>query len=389
MICIAFSNVIYTKLLNNYENKTLPKKEYLNIFVKELKKNNIAQGTITYFGGEPTLMWDSIIVPLTIYVKETYGDLIKFNMTTNGTLLNEERINFMKEYEIYPHLSIDGNKETQDKNRPLRNGESNFDKVIKNIPLLLEYFPNTTFRATVTPDSCENLFENYLFALSQGFRSAFFAVNEREPWSEDKLEILRQEINKISLHRLMCFSEGIYPISMTQWDDGFREIEQCGIKILQGLDNVKPLESRNTIRCGLGTVSVSVGYDGKLYGCQEQTSKGTDSLFYIGDIYNGINKELHNRLLQEYSKVDEDVCENKEECNNCAIKSICVAMTCPSTAKDVYDNFFINSKVRCLVRNWIIDGSVTALSYMEKTKKDKVFKKYLNNILVYVKQEVA
>ena len=36
IVIIAFSNVIYTKLLNNYENKTLPKKEYLNIFVKEL-----------------------------------------------------------------------------------------------------------------------------------------------------------------------------------------------------------------------------------------------------------------------------------------------------------------------------------------------------------------
>lgn len=36
IVIIAFSNVIYTKLLNNYENKTLPKKEYLNIFVKAL-----------------------------------------------------------------------------------------------------------------------------------------------------------------------------------------------------------------------------------------------------------------------------------------------------------------------------------------------------------------
>ena len=36
VLIIAFSNVIYTKLLNNYEEKMLTKKEYLNIFIKEL-----------------------------------------------------------------------------------------------------------------------------------------------------------------------------------------------------------------------------------------------------------------------------------------------------------------------------------------------------------------
>ena len=35
VLIIAFSNVIYTKLLNNYEEKMLTKKEYLNIFIKE------------------------------------------------------------------------------------------------------------------------------------------------------------------------------------------------------------------------------------------------------------------------------------------------------------------------------------------------------------------
>ena len=32
------------------------------------------QASINFFGGEPMLMWDEIIVPLTLYVHEKYGD---------------------------------------------------------------------------------------------------------------------------------------------------------------------------------------------------------------------------------------------------------------------------------------------------------------------------
>ena len=59
------------------------------------------QVNLTFFGGEPTLCWDSIIVPLTAYIKEKYPKIFSLNITTNGTLLNQDRINFLKENEIY------------------------------------------------------------------------------------------------------------------------------------------------------------------------------------------------------------------------------------------------------------------------------------------------
>ena len=45
-------------------------------------------------------------------------------MTTNGTLLNQDRINFLKENEIYLLLSCDGPPEVQDYNRPCRDGSN-------------------------------------------------------------------------------------------------------------------------------------------------------------------------------------------------------------------------------------------------------------------------
>jgi hypothetical protein len=36
--------------------------------------------------------------------------------------------------------------------------------VQKNIPILLKYFPNTTFRSTIDENTVDHTFENYVFA---------------------------------------------------------------------------------------------------------------------------------------------------------------------------------------------------------------------------------
>ena len=73
---------------------------------------DLGKPNITFFGGEPTLMWERIIVPLVSYIEEKYPNQIGLDMTTNGTLLNEERLIFLKEHNIGILLSIDGSEKT-------------------------------------------------------------------------------------------------------------------------------------------------------------------------------------------------------------------------------------------------------------------------------------
>ena len=49
--------------------------------------------TISFFGGEPMLCWDSIIKPLSLYIREELQKSdVQLSITTNGILLNEERL---------------------------------------------------------------------------------------------------------------------------------------------------------------------------------------------------------------------------------------------------------------------------------------------------------
>lgn len=348
-------------------------------FVKHLKKIG-KKGSITYFGGEPTLMWDKIIVPLTIYIKDNYSDLISLTMTTNGTLLNEERIKFMKDYNIYPHLSIDGIKEVQDINRPLRNGKSNFDTLYPNIKILLDAFPYTTFRATVSQYTCDKLFESYLFAIENGFSNAFFGINERESWSKENIEKLKKEIFKITAHRLFYFSNNmIPPINLSQWDDGFKMLKSYNIQaILKSTNRI--IGKKGVFRCGLGTTSFSVGYDGSIYGCQEQPSKDEKNIFRIGNIYDGIDEEKHKNLLELYNKEEMHICENPSRCDNCSLRNTCFENSCPSTSFDMYNKFGVSNEINCNFREWIFLGTVGTVKTLSEENKE-FLKEYIKNVV--------
>jgi sulfatase maturation enzyme AslB (radical SAM superfamily) len=168
---------------------------------REVCKDNSIKGNINFFGGEPMLLFNEIIVPLILYTKEKYPNDFTFGITTNGTLLTEESIKFFYDNQVHILLSIDGNKETQDYNRPCKNNnQSSFDMIESIFPILLDYFPNTCFRMTIYEDTCDKLFDNILFAQQAGFQNIFFCIDSRHNFSEESHLKLRIELEKIFLY---------------------------------------------------------------------------------------------------------------------------------------------------------------------------------------------
>lgn len=332
--------------------------------------------SVTFFGGEPTLLWDDIIVPLVQYTEEKYPNIVNFGITTNGTLLNEDRIKWLYNHNIRPLLSIDGAKETQDFNRPCRDGRSSFDLMSKNIPIILKYFPNTTFRATIYEPTVKYLYENYLFAIKNGFRNIFLCPNARDSWSDEGLATLHEEINKIFTYNILSFMEGVNPIQCSNIDDAFLSILNHDRQIHSGKKwNLAP--ERNVVRCGLGTGSISIAYDGKLFGCQEQDSRDTNDYFYIGDIYNGINEERHRIILNDYNKAEMITCEDSSLCDTCIRRLSCIHETCPSVSHDMFNNFFIRPKVDCLYAQWLQENAITMMDFLVNQEQNETFKLYL------------
>ena len=336
---------------------------------------------INFFGGEPTLLWDEIIVPLTKYIRTEYYNNFQIGMTSNCTLLDEERINFLYKNNIGLLLSMDGDRETQELTRPCKNcSQSSFDLIMNNLPMLLKYYPNLTFRATVNTENVAKMFENYLFAEKNGFQNFFFSPNEREKWPEEKIQILELQVEKICYHQLLYFLNGYVPrMGSSLIDTGFKQ----AISILHQKNNLLKEEEYNDIgnRCGLGTNFGSINYEGKIFGCQEQDSRNfSNSIFYVGDIYNGVNPEKQLNLLKQYYKDSINrQCENIEICKNCKNIISCRKDCCPSTSMDVYNNFRFKSEVQCRYKNAFTNNALTIIKILAKQDNPK-FEYYLNNL---------
>lgn len=285
--------------------------------------NDTEEGSITFFGGEPLLKWNEIIVPTVLYTKEKYPNKkCNFSITSNCVLLTEDKISFIKEHNINLLTSIDGAKTTQDYNRPFHNGQGSFDIVEKNLKLYRDLvgLQNTTFRATVYPDSCENLFENYLYAIDFGYPSMFFVADSFSDWSDEKERILTDEMGKIVEHYVnhwKTFKKP--PIQLNPFMRDFNLTLQEINRDLMGQD---PIVFRSQSKCGYGQGhAVAVSPAGDLYGCQEMTSnEGPNSLFYVGHIDTGVEERHRIRLKEIFESTEQ---QGDMKCKDCVAKGIC------------------------------------------------------------------
>lgn len=74
-------------------------------------------------------------------------------MTTNGTLLDDSVIRLIKRENFGLMVSLDGPAETQNYQRPLRNGKDSFEAAAKGIWALMGRRKRVTVRCTLTKSS--------------------------------------------------------------------------------------------------------------------------------------------------------------------------------------------------------------------------------------------
>ena len=345
-----------------------------------------SQSSLVFFGGEPLLLYDKIIVPLTEYINKNYQNLFKLSITTNGILLNENKLQFLKNNNIGILQSIDGNKVVQDYNRPCKNGQSSFDIIKSKIPTILKYYPDVVFRSTTTPDTIGQLYDSYLFAEEQGYKNYYVTPNHREPWSLTAIQEMEKQIQNIFCHQLNQFKQNILPIIFSTETMMFEEILQIELSEYEKIP-----EFKNPFRCGLGTTSIGIGPDGKIYGCQDVPSKKQDDIFYIGDIIDGINEDRQKLLLNSYSHSQPNVCINEQLCINCPYKPACQGMdkSCPFENYDLFNNFYTKTEIECLWNQNLYYNCICLINILFE-ENNILFQQYLNkycNYKSYLKEE--
>lgn len=95
---------------------------------------------IAFYGGEPLTQY-SLLQYAIMRAADELGPDTTFSVSTNGTLLSNERIDWLVEHEVEIHLSIDGTEPFHDANRKDIHGKGTFRKIHQALAYLKDSHP--------------------------------------------------------------------------------------------------------------------------------------------------------------------------------------------------------------------------------------------------------
>lgn len=108
---------------------------------------------ISFYGGEPLLNFDLIKKCVPFALGKSNGRPVKFGITTNGLLLNDEVNDFFAKYNFEVGVSLDGPKFLHDRYRVTIHNVGTYTNVIENLKHFWKkhklYFERNVFFSTV------------------------------------------------------------------------------------------------------------------------------------------------------------------------------------------------------------------------------------------------
>ena len=249
--------------------------------------------SIAFFGGEPLLQFDLMKTLMEYAVqKKKEGFKLSFSINTNGTLVNNEILEYLRINRVGIVLSLDGTPDAHDLRRRDASGKGCFDLLSEKLPLLMEDPRQVHVRMTVTPETVKKMADGVRFIHSLGFRSLAVAMDRtNDGWDEENREIFKNQYTNILNWYKDKLREGSH-FAMVDLDFGALSLSH-------------PYREKG-MPCNAGLEGIAVDPEGVIFPCYRFVGmNGTE----IGDIYDGFDEEKRN-LYRNYSRNDIEKCKN-------------------------------------------------------------------------------
>lgn len=283
--------------------------------------------SIGFYGGEPCLNFDLIQKCVDYMDKEAEGRVVKYNMTTNATLLTDKILRFLVDHQFSLMISLDGTRETHNRHRKFAaDGKGSYDVVIKNIERLKEQYPEyarscVQFNCVIDPEysfaSIEEAIENSPVLADMKFRSTTINVRNTDKkycLSDAYMEEVSYEKFKIQLELLGELPPG----SGSKLLNHYKSTLKKSLENADGEGNWEiPDEWHHGGPCLPGTTRLFVNVEGDFYPCERVNEDNPE--FKIGNVETGIDINAAEAILN-FDRDRIDICRNCWaflRCNQC------------------------------------------------------------------------
>ncbi len=302
-------------------------KAAIDFIIKQSKNRRHIE--VDFFGGEPTLNFP-VVQKLVEYGRQKAaeaGKELKFTLTTNALLLDEEKQQYLIDNDINVILSLDGRPEVHDKMRPNAGGRGSYSNAIKNIKSFVKKDSPAGYyvRGTFTKHNLD--FSNdVIHMVEQGFEDISVEPVVADPTDDyalsiDDLPTIKEEYRNLTRKLLSLYKQG-------------RRVNFFHFNI--DLDGGPCLPKRLS-GCGAGNEYMAVTPNGDLYPCHQFV--GRDE-FKIGSVF---NEHLNEELMEQFRGAH---VYTKHGCSDCWAKYHCSG-GCHANAYSFHKNLLKPYQLGC------------------------------------------
>lgn len=308
---------------------------------------------LDFFGGEPLMNWH--VVQQTIdYVhkqEKKHGKKIKMSLTTNGLLLDKEKVKYLTDNHISLILSLDGRKEMHDRMRPGVHGEGTYDEIVKNLQYCVanrkgeEYYVRGTFTrynmdfTTDVIDMIDKGFPAVSMEPVVGEDTADYSIKEED------LPRVKAEYDRLAKLFIAREEEGrpffFFHFNMDLWKG------PCLPKRLRG--------------CGAGHEYLAVVPNGDIYPCHQFVGREG---YVIGNVYEGLK---NFKMMRDFRM---NHVFSKPECVDCWAKFFCSG-GCHANNEAFVGDIYKPYHITCEIQKKRVECAMMIQAYNEM-KKPKV-----------------
>ena len=261
---------------------------------------------VDFFGGEPLMNFE-VVKELTAYGRELekkYDKNFRFTLTTNGTLVNEEVMDFADREMGNVVMSIDGRKSVNDYMRPYAENVGSYDRIVPKFQEFAKRRHGKSYyvRGTYTGKNLD-FSEDVLHLADLGFDQISVEPVVAKP--EDDYAIREQDLPKL-------FEE----YDKLSAEMARRQKEGNAFNFFHFMIDLEggPCVAKRLSGCGSGTEYVAVTPSGDIYPCHQFVG---DESMKMGDVFSGIDRQ---DIVESFKKVN---VYSKPKCRECFAKFYC------------------------------------------------------------------
>jgi uncharacterized protein len=279
-------------------------------------------------------------------LEKPYNKNFRFTITTNGVLLDDEKIDYINENMSNVVLSLDGRKSTNDRMRKTVNDKGSYDVIVKNFQNLIEKRGDKEYHARGTFTAYNLDFSEDIKHMRElGFKNISVEPVVAKP--EEKYALLDEHVEQLKQEY-----EELAKFYVEARKDSNKEFNFFHFNIdLEG----GPCVYKRSIGCGAGTEYVAVTPEGDYYPCHQFVG---EKEFIIGNVDEGVTE------VEVVNKFKDVSVNDKPTCNKCWAKYFCSG-GCHANAYNFNKDFKIPYEVGCELQKKRVECSIMIKSKLE------------------------